>query len=42
MPLPFAGLVHLKVQPEIIARGLGLAALVARAMMEAPRKVQAA
>lgn len=30
--------VHLTVQPEIILQGLGLAALVAGAMMEAPRK----
>jgi hypothetical protein len=30
--------VHLTVQPEIVLQGLGLAALVAGAMMEAPRK----
>lgn len=35
---PLTGLVHLKVQPEIILQGFGLAALVARAMREAPRK----
>jgi len=37
---PLTGLVHLKVQPEIIFQGLGLAALVARAMREAPGKAQ--
>ena len=31
-------LVHLQVQPEIICQGLGLAALIAGAMMEAPRR----
>ena len=35
---PLTDLVHLKVQPEIVVQGLGLAALVARAMMDAPRK----
>ena len=33
---PFTGLVHLKVQPEIITQGLALAFLVAGAMMERP------
>ena len=37
---PLTGLVHLKVQPEIILQGLGLAALVARAMREAPGQPQ--
>ncbi len=35
---PITGLVHLKVQPEIIFQGLGLAALIAGAMMEKPRR----
>ena len=35
---PITGLVHLKVQPEIIFQGLGLAALIAGAMMERPPK----
>jgi len=35
---PLTGLVHLKVQPEIILQGLGLAALTAGAMIEAPRR----
>lgn len=35
---PFTGLVHLKVQPEIVFQGLGLAALIAGAMMEKPQK----
>jgi len=39
---PITGLVHLKVQPEIIFQGLGLAALIAGAMMESPRKTVAA
>jgi hypothetical protein len=34
---PITGLVHLKVQPEIVFQGLGLAALLAGAMMEKPR-----
>ncbi len=34
---PITGFVHLKVQPEIIFQGFGLAALVAGAMMEKPR-----
>jgi hypothetical protein len=37
---PFTGLVHLKVQPEIIAQGLALAFLISGAMMEPPRKVE--
>lgn len=37
---PLTGLIHLKVQPEIIFQGLGLAALVARAMRDAPGKAQ--
>jgi hypothetical protein len=32
-------MVHLKVQAEIVLQGLGLAFLIAGAMMEAPRKV---
>lgn len=39
---PITGLVHLKVQPEIIVQGLGLAALIAGAMIESPRKIAAA
>ncbi|MBZ5545327.1 MAG: hypothetical protein LAO07_16870 [Acidobacteriia bacterium] len=39
---PITGLVHLKVQPEIIFQGLGLAALIAGAMIESPRKIAAA